>query len=378
MSGLYIHIPFCTYKCSYCNFYSIVNMNKIEIYKRYIEALILELKLRISDYKSEIETIYLGGGTPSVLGADLLKYLLDNILNIVHIHNKDLNTNFIKEITIESNINDINNEYIKFLENIPNIRLSLGIQTFNEKSVSVINRHIDKKDIIKALKLINKSSLENISLDFICGLPLNSENQIVDDILFSYDLLPKLKHFSLYYLELTESLQKKWKDILPSEEESIIYYKKASDTLEGLGFKRYEVSNYSLPNYNSIHNSNYWLLKDYIGIGVSAVGCYNDNRYSNVKMIRDYFDFIDKNKLPIYENEYLDIDIRKKEFIFLSLRTVKGINIDKYNNYFNEVFYDKYYNIINNNNKYFDISNNYLSIKKSYFDYVDEISILLF
>ncbi|AUJ49474.1 coproporphyrinogen III oxidase [Brachyspira hyodysenteriae] len=378
MSGLYIHIPFCTYKCSYCNFYSIVNMNKIEIYKRYIEALILELKLRISDYKSEIETIYLGGGTPSVLGADLLKYLLDNILNIVHIHNKDLNTNFIKEITIESNINDINNEYIKFLENIPNIRLSLGIQTFNEKSLSVINRHIDKKDIIKALKLINKSSLENISLDFICGLPLNSENQIVDDILFSYDLLPKLKHFSLYYLELTESLQKKWKDILPSEEESIIYYKKASDTLEGLGFKRYEVSNYSLPNYNSIHNSNYWLLKDYIGIGVSAVGCYNDNRYSNVKMIRDYFDFIDKNKLPIYENEYLDIDIRKKEFIFLSLRTVKGINIDKYNNYFNEVFYDKYYNIINNNNKYFDISNNYLSIKKSYFDYVDEISILLF
>ncbi|KLI22404.1 radical SAM family heme chaperone HemW [Brachyspira hyodysenteriae] len=378
MSGLYIHIPFCTYKCSYCNFYSIVNMNKIEIYKRYIEALILELKLRISDYKSEIETIYLGGGTPSVLGADLLKYLLDNILNIVHIHNKDLNTNFIKEITIESNINDINNEYIKFLENIPNIRLSLGIQTFNEKSLYVINRHIDKKDIIKALKLINKSSLENISLDFICGLPLNSENQIVDDILFSYDLLPKLKHFSLYYLELTESLQKKWKDILPSEEESIIYYKKASDTFEGLGFKRYEVSNYSLPNYNSIHNSNYWLLKDYIGIGVSAVGCYNDNRYSNVKMIRDYFDFIDKNKLPIYENEYLDIDIRKKEFIFLSLRTVKGINIDKYNNYFNEVFYDKYYNIINNNNKYFDISNNYLSIKKSYFDYVDEISILLF
>ncbi|KLI48113.1 coproporphyrinogen III oxidase [Brachyspira hyodysenteriae] len=376
MSGLYIHIPFCTYKCSYCNFYSIVNMNKIEIYKRYIEALILELKLRISDYKSEIETIYLGGGTPSVLGADLLKYLLDNILNIVH--NKDLNTNFIKEITIESNINDINNEYIKFLENIPNIRLSLGIQTFNEKSLAIINRHTDKKDIIKALKLINKSSLKNISLDFICGLPLNSENQIVDDILFSYDLLPKLKHFSLYYLELTESLHKKWKEILPSEEESTIYYKKASDTLEGLGFKRYEVSNYSLPNYNSIHNSNYWLLKDYIGIGVSALGCYNDNRYSNVKMIRDYFDFIDKNKLPIYENEYLDIDIRKKEFIFLSLRTVKGINIDKYNNYFNEVFYDKYYNIINNNNKYFDISNNYLSIKKSYFDYVDEISILLF
>ena len=147
--------------------------------------------------------------------------------------------------------------------------------------------------------------------------------------------------------------------------------------MEGLGFKRYEVSNYSLTNYNSIHNSNYWLLKDYIGIGVSAVGCYNDNRYSNIKILKDYFYFIDNGNLPIKENEYLDIDTRKKEFIFLSLRTVKGINIHEYKNYFNEEFYDKYYHIINNNNKYFNISNNYLSIKKSYFDYVDEISLLL-
>ena len=376
MSGLYIHIPFCTYKCSYCNFYSIVNMNDREIYKKYIESLISELKLRIQNYKSYIETIYLGGGTPSVLGADLLKYLLDNILNIVHKHNE--NKYLIKEITIESNINDINEEYIKFLESIENIRLSLGVQTFNEKSLAIINRHTDKRDIINTLKLINKSSLENVSLDFICALPLNSENQIRDDILFSFDLLPKTKHFSLYYLELTESLKNKWKDLLPNEEESVIYYKKASDTLEGLGFKRYEVSNYSIPNYNSIHNSNYWLLKDYIGIGVSAAGCYNDNRYINIKILKDYFNCIDKNNLPTKEIEYLDINTRKKEFIFLSLRTAKGINIHNYNKCFNEIFYDNYYYIINNNKEYFNISNDYLSIKKSYFDYVDEISILLF
>ena len=336
MSGLYIHIPFCTYKCSYCNFYSIVNMNDREIYKKYIESLISELKLRIQNYKSYIETIYLGGGTPSVLGADLLRYLLDNILNIVHKHNE--NKYLIKEITIESNINDINEEYIKFLESIENIRLSLGVQTFNEKSLAIINRHTDKRDIINTLKLINKSSLENVSLDFICSLPLNSENQIRDDILFSFDLLPKTKHFSLYYLELTESLKNKWKDLLPNEEESVIYYKKASDTLEGLGFKRYEVSNYSIPNYNSIHNSNYWLLKDYIGIGVSAAGCYNDNRYINIKILKDYFNCIDKNNLPTKEIEYLDINIRKKEFIFLSLRTAKGINIHNYNKCFNEIF----------------------------------------
>lgn len=350
-------------------------MNDREIYKNYTEALISELKLRIKDYKSQIETIYLGGGTPSVLGSDLLKYLLHNVLDIVYSHN---NNKLIKEITIESNVNDINTEYINFLESIQNIRLSLGIQTFNEKSLAIINRHTDKKDIINALKIINKSSLENISIDFICGLPLNSENQIRDDILFSLDLIEKVKHVSLYYLELTESLKKKWQNMLPSDEESVIYYKKASDTLEGIGFKRYEISNYSLENYNSIHNSNYWLLKDYIGIGVSAAGCYDEKRYENIRLIKDYFNSLNRKMLPEKSSEHLDIETRKKEFIFLSLRTVKGIDIDKYNNCFNEVFYDKYYKIVSNNNKYFNISNNYLSIKKSYFDFADEISILLF
>ena len=375
MSGLYIHIPFCSYKCSYCNFYSIVNMNDNDTYKKYIESLIIELKLRIPNYKSEIETIYLGGGTPSILGADLLKYLLDNIFEIVNNHNK--NKKLIKEITIESNINNIDNEYISYLESIENVRISLGLQTFNEKSLSIINRHTDKYDIINALKLINNSTLENISVDFICGLPLNTENQIKDDILFSLDLLPKIKHTSLYYLELTQSLQKKWNNLLPNDEESVIFYKKASDTLEGLGFKRYEVSNYSLPNYNSIHNTNYWLLKDYIGIGVSAVGCYNNERYNNIKMLKDYFYSISKHQLPQQQIEYLDMEIKKKEFIFLSLRTIKGIDIKKYNYIFNEDFYYHYNKIIMNNKEYFNISIEYLSIKNYYFNYVDEISLLL-
>ncbi len=350
-------------------------MNDNDTYKKYIESLIIELKLRIPNYKSEIETIYLGGGTPSILGADLLKYLLDNIFEIVNNHNK--NKKLIKEITIESNINNIDNEYISYLESIENVRISLGLQTFNEKSLSIINRHTDKYDIIKALKLINNSTLENISVDFICGLPLNTENQIKDDILFSLDLLPKIKHISLYYLELTQSLQKKWHNFLPNDEESVIFYKKASNTLEGLGFKRYEVSNYSLPNYNSIHNTNYWLLKDYIGIGVSAVGCYNNERYNNIKMLKDYFYSISKHQLPQQQIEYLDMEIKKKEFIFLSLRTIKGIDIKKYNYIFNEDFYHHYNKIIMNNKEYFNISIEYLSIKNYYFNYVDEISLLL-
>ncbi|WP_157146879.1 radical SAM family heme chaperone HemW [Brachyspira pilosicoli] len=373
MSGLYIHIPFCTYKCSYCNFFSVVNMNEKEIYKNYADALIEELKLRIDDYNEEINTIYFGGGTPSVLNANLLKYLLDNILNILKNY-QDIK--LIKEITIESNINDINSEYINFLESIDNIRISLGLQTFNEKSLSLINRHTELEEIVNALKIINNSTMENISLDFISGLPLNDKLQTKKDIIKALELLPKTKHISLYYLELTKSLEEKWRDYLPKEEESVEYYEISSNTLKDLGFIRYEISNYSINNYHSIHNSNYWKLKNYLGLGASAVGYYNRERYENIKNVKTYIEHIKQNKKPIKEIEYIDRETQKKEFIFLSLRTVKGININNYNKMFKEDFKDKYSSIIKNNKNYFLITDEYLSIKENYFNYADEISLL--
>ncbi|MEI0620106.1 radical SAM family heme chaperone HemW [Brachyspira pilosicoli] len=373
MSGLYIHIPFCTYKCSYCNFFSVVNMNEKEIYKNYADALIEELKLRIDDYNEEINTIYFGGGTPSVLNANLLKYLLDNILNILKNY-QDIK--LIKEITIESNINDINSEYINFLESIDNIRISLGLQTFNEKSLSLINRHTELEEIVNALKLLNASTIENISLDFISGLPLNNKLQTKKDILKALELLPKTKHISLYYLELTKSLEEKWRDYLPKEDESVEYYEISSNTLKDLGFIRYEISNYSINNYESIHNSNYWKLKNYLGLGASAVGYYNRERYENIKNVKTYIEHIKQNKKPIKEIEYIDRETQKKEFIFLSLRTVKGININNYNKMFKEDFKDKYSSIIKNNKNYFLITDEYLSIKENYFNYADEISLL--
>lgn len=373
MSGLYVHIPFCTYKCSYCNFFSVVNMNEKEIYKNYAYALIEELKLRIDDYNEEINTIYFGGGTPSVLNANLLKYLLDNILNILKNY-QDIK--LIKEITIESNINDINSEYINFLESIDNIRISLGLQTFNEKALSLINRHTELEEIVNALKIINNSTIENISLDFISGLPLNDKLQTKKDIIKALELLPKTKHISLYYLELTKSLEEKWRDYLPKEDESVEYYEISSNTLKDLGFIRYEISNYSINNYESIHNSNYWKLKNYLGLGASAVGYYNRERYENIKNVKTYIEHIKQNKKPIKEIEYIDRETQKKEFIFLSLRTVKGININNYNKMFKEDFKDKYSSIIKNNKNYFLITDEYLSIKENYFNYADEISLL--
>ena len=348
-------------------------MNKREIYKNYTEALISELKLRIKDYNEEINTIYFGGGTPSVLNADLLKYLLENILNILKNH-QDIK--LIKEITIESNINNINTEYINFLETVENIRISLGLQTFNEKSLSLINRHTELEEIVNALKIINNSKIENISLDFISGLPLNDKLQTKKDILKALELLPKTKHISLYYLELTKSLEEKWRDYLPREEESVEYYEISSNTLKDLGFIRYEISNYAINNYESIHNSNYWKLKNYLGLGASAVGYYNSERYENIKIIKDYIENVKQNKKPNREIEYIDRETQKKEFIFLSLRTVKGIDINHYNSLFKEDFIDKYSSIIKNNKNYFLITYEYLSIKENYFNYADEISLL--
>ena len=372
---LYIHIPFCAHKCSYCNFYSVVNMNSPDLYKKYLDALIKELEIRINDFKNnsdkDIETIYIGGGTPSIIGANMLEYFFERLFNVIN--NKDK----IKEITIEFNINDINEDSLNIISQIKNIRLSVGIQTFNEESLKIINRQTNKEDIINSLKLINKSELKNISVDFICGLPLNDKEQSKKDIVFAFDLMPKIKHISLYYLELNDSLKNKWTYFLPSEEDCVNYYNIAAETIENFGLKRYEISNYAVSGYESIHNSGYWNLKDYLGIGAGAFGCYKNSRYENTKNIKEYLDIVNENKFPTKNIEYLDEEKRKREFIFLSLRTAKGINFSFYKKLFKEDFIDKHSKIINKHLEYFIISKEYLSIKKIYFDYADEIILLL-
>ena len=372
---LYIHIPFCAHKCGYCNFYSVVNMNSPDLYKKYLDALIKEFEIRINDFKNnsdkDIETIYIGGGTPSIIGANMLEYFFDKLFKVINCNDK------IKEITIEFNINDINEDSLNIISQIKNIRLSIGIQTFNEDSLKIINRQTKKEDIINVLKLINKSELKNISADFICGLPLNDREQSKKDIVFAFDLLPKIKHISLYYLELNDFLKNKWKEFLPSEEDSVGYYNIAAETIEKFGLKRYEISNYAVSGYESIHNSGYWNLKDYLGIGAGAFGCYKNSRYENTKNIKEYLDIVSENKFPTKNIEYLDAEKRKREFIFLSLRTAKGINFLYYKKLFKEDFIDKYSKIINKHLEYFIISKEYLSIKKIYFDYADEIILLL-
>lgn len=372
---LYIHIPFCAHKCGYCNFYSVVNMNSPDLYKKYLDALIKEFEIRINDFennlKKDIETVYIGGGTPSIIGANLMEYFFERLFEVIKSKNK------IKEITIEFNINDINNDSLKVISSIKNIRLSIGIQTFNENSLKIIDRQTSKENIINALKLINKSSVENISTDFICGLPLNDKKQTKKDIIFAFDLLPKIKHVSLYYLEINDFIKNKWKEFLPDEEDSVNYYNIAAKTIENLGLKRYEISNYALSGYESIHNSGYWNLKDYLGIGAGAFGCYKNSRYENTKNIKYYLEIVNKNKAPAKNIEYLDEEKRKKEFIFLSLRTAKGINFSFYKKLFKEDFIEKYSKIINKHIEYFIISKEYLSIKKIYFDYADEIILLL-
>lgn len=371
-SGLYIHIPFCENKCLYCNFFSAVNMNDYEVFERYLNAVILEYDIRIKDFNTKIDTVYIGGGTPSIIGYKLLDSFLERLF-------KRLSD--IKEITIEFNVNHVEENILKVISGLKNARVSLGVQTFDEHILETIKRKTKKEDILHAIKLIDNSLVDNISLDFICALPLSLADTTAKDISYAFNILPKIKHISLYYLETSNALYNKWKDILPHEETAIKAYENAIEVLRSFDIKRYEVSNFSLnSDYASKHNMHYWKLDDYLALGASAFGCYENIRYENTKNIKNYMSYIENSDIEkaTATKEYLDKMTRKKEFIFLSLRTIQGINLKEYERIFEERFLGIYQNIILQYKKYFNITEEYVCVYEEYFNYIDEISLLFF
>lgn len=368
-SGLYIHIPFCENKCTYCNFFSVTSINSESLFKKYLDCLIKEYDIRAADFKSDIDTVYIGGGTPSIVGYKLLDNFLGELMKRL---------SGIKEITVEFNINHVNTDILDVISKVKNVRISLGVETFNEKILETINRKTKIEDIEKSLKLINKYSIDNISLDFICALPYSDIKTTKDDISRSLDLTDKIKHISLYYLELEDAIYRKWRLILPDEDTAISSHEAALEVLNSSGFKRYEVSNFAKSeNYISKHNMHYWHLDDYIALGASAVGCYDDIRYKNTVRIKDYIKYLDEGFRAPFTEEYLNLETRKKEFIFLSLRTISGISLKNYERLFKEDFLTNYSDIILKNSEYFHVTNEYIYVYEKYFNYVDEISLLL-
>lgn len=336
MTGLYFHIPFCIQKCNYCDFYS--EDDKNYLINDYVESLIKELKNYKSLFNPIFNTLYIGGGTPAFLTEKFLDYIFSAIFSFYS------KSNF-KEITIESNPETINEKKAKVLS-LNATRVSVGAQSFNDKFLKLLNRVHDAESIKKAIALLKQYEIKNINIDIMMGIPGQTKQDVLDDINKVSDLAPQ--HISFYVLTLYRDTEfaKKYNDKMPDDSLIQEMYLSGVEMLKKNGFIQYEISNFSKPDKECIHNLNYWDIGEYIGIGASASSYYNNKRYTNISSITGYIEKIKKSEIPIdFEEEYTE-DKKLKDYIIQKLRTVKGINYEVFKKKFNFDFKQKYSNII--------------------------------
>ncbi len=317
MSGIYIHIPFCKQQCSYCDFHF---STTFEVYRfEMIAAICKELVLRRND--DSIQTIYFGGGTPSILFEAELELILSTIYTNYSVE-KDL------EITLECNPDDCSEIRFEEWKKLGINRLSIGIQSFNADQLKWMNRAHSAKQSREAVRLAHEKGFENITIDLIYGLPNLTSNEWLDQL--AEVLLFPIQHISAYCLTIEEKTPlAKWvkdKKIIPAgNEEQSEQFELLVQTLAKAGFEQYEISNFCRNENYSKHNSAYWLGKKFIGVGPSAHGFTSESRYWNVASNQKYMNQIKENHLP-QTIEKLSVFDRFNELILLGLRTKWGVN----------------------------------------------------
>lgn len=327
--SLYIHIPFCKKsKCLYCDFVSFCQAeNEIESYLASLEREMLFYKASLKGCR--IKTIFIGGGTPSVLSNSQIKRLFSAIKN-----NFDLT--HCCELTIECNPDSISESKLKTYKELGINRLSIGAQTMNDEILKSIGRRHDRQDFEKALSLSQKY-FDNINVDMMLALPNQTLNDVKDMLAF---LQTKgVSHISAYSLMIEQgtpfyALATQNKLPLPSEENSIKMYDFVAKYLKRHGYTRYEVSNFAKKGFECKHNINYWMCKEYLGLGCSAHSYICGKRFCNTSSLQEYIDRLSCNKSPVDSEEILTAQQRIEEYIMLSLRTKWGIDIDKFNSLF--------------------------------------------
>ncbi|HEY5509699.1 MAG TPA: radical SAM family heme chaperone HemW [Prolixibacteraceae bacterium] len=335
MAGLYLHIPFCNKKCLYCDFFS---GNQLYLIDNYVDALIKEMSLRheyIED--SFLDTIYFGGGTPSLLSEIHLAKLFSSI-------HKNFRVRSDAEITIECNPENINMTYVDYLFSMGINRISLGIQFLNNAILEKYNRNHSKEVIFDALEYIERSSFSNLSVDLIYSVPEIDQKEVSLSLnqLFNYNI----KHVSAYSLTIASDTQLFWKikaGIFKenNEDQFLSQYQVIYDFLVAKGFKQYEISNFALEGFYSRHNLAYWNQIPYIGVGVSSHSYNHKSRQWNHKNIKKYIrDLSGSEGNVCYEVEQLSNNQIYNEYIILKLRTFQGLSRNFISSNFD-------YNIIN-------------------------------
>lgn len=319
MNGIYIHIPFCRSKCPYCDFYSLTK--PIDLQEVYVSSLIDEIKngprfKDIFDAKTEIyDTIYLGGGTPSVLSGE-------DIFNIITAIKENYIITENCEITVECNPNSDIESLIPYFKKCGVNRISLGLQSAVDIERKKLGRSSDKQRIFDIINEFKTNNIDNISLDIMLGVPHQTIESLTETLDFIKDC--DVKHVSAYILNIEENtpfykMQNKLS--LPNENTVCDFYEFTSSYLKNIGFTHYEISNFSKPGFESKHNTKYWLLDDYLGLGPSAHSLLNGKRYYFENNINSFID----GKPPVFDCDGGD----EEEFIMLQLRLKQGLDLNE-------------------------------------------------
>lgn len=335
--GVYIHMPFCMSKCKYCDF---VSSNKInDMTDQYIEALKAEIKMysdKLSDYT--VQTIFIGGGTPSILDAVKLESVVDELYD-------NFNVSENVEFTMESNPGTLTESKLKKYTDIGINRLSIGLQSFNNEILKTIGRIHTAEDFIQSYNMARSAGFKNINIDLIYSLP----GQSVQDWENTLREVIKLKpdHISAYALKVEEGtpfekMLDENKLDLPSDDEDREMYDIAIRLLSEQGIEQYEISNFAKRGYECRHNLIYWNNEEYLGLGVSAHSYIDSNRYANTIDVHEYIELMAEEKSPVKSEEPKDKKDEMIETIFLSLRLNRGLNLRKFKERFNISIFDIY------------------------------------
>jgi oxygen-independent coproporphyrinogen III oxidase len=319
LAGIYIHIPYCKQACHYCDFHFSTNLGSRT---GFIQALKKEIGLQKDFLNGEpVDTIYFGGGTPSLLSSEELGGILDKIYNHFSITSP--------EITLECNPDDLSKEKLAELKCLGINRLSIGIQTFDDELLSFLNRAHNSKQAVSCFNLARQAGFDNISTDLIFALPGTDHSALAADLKKFIELDPE--HISCYQLTVEEkTVLGRWRnsgkflemdDSFSAEQFSFVI-----ESLEKKGYEHYEISNYSRPGYQSRHNSNYWKGISYLGVGPSAHSFNGEYRQSNVSNNSNYIKSIAEDKIPA-EIETLTLNEKINEYLLTGLRTIWGCDL---------------------------------------------------
>ena len=335
-TSAYVHIPFCTQICYYCDFSKVFIKN--QPVDSYLEHLLEEFR---SYDIQKLRTLYIGGGTPTALSASQLEVLLDGLT-------KNLDLSVLEELTIEANPGDLDAEKIAVLKNSAVNRVSLGVQTFDDKMLKKIGRSHLEKDIYENIDRLKLAGFDNISIDLIYALPGQTMDQVKENVAKAIGL--DIPHMSLYSLILENhtvfmNRMRRGKLPLPKEELEAEMFEYIIAELERSGFEHYEISNFSKPGFESRHNLMYWDNAEYYGIGAGASGYVDGVRYKNHGPIRHYLSAVEAGNARITE-EHLSQKEQMEEEMFLGLRKKSGVSIARFEEKFGRSFEGIYGEIV--------------------------------